>query len=91
MIIIGAAAYEIFEFELYRPQISETGSVTVTSNLSPGQKVKAQTRLAIAGRRSLWQVEVSPGGLEGLRIGLCCRPPSLGFPGIGRPRLHHPL
>jgi hypothetical protein len=61
VIVIGAAAYEIFEYGLYQPQIAGTGSVTAVSIASPGQKVKAQTRLAVVGRRSFWQVEVSPG------------------------------
>jgi hypothetical protein len=61
VIVIGAAAYEIFEAGLYWPQIAGTGSVAAVSNASPGQKVKAQTRLAAVGRRSFWQVEVSPG------------------------------
>jgi hypothetical protein len=61
VIVIGAAAYGIFESGVYRPQIAGTGSVTTASKSLPEQKVKAQTRLAIVGRRSFWQVEVSPG------------------------------
>jgi hypothetical protein len=61
MIIIGAAAYEIFQAGLYQPQIAGTGSVTAASKVSSGQTVKAKTRLAVVGRRSFWQVEVSPG------------------------------
>jgi len=62
VIIVGVAAYEAFEFGLYRPQIARTGSTTAASKVfAPGQKVKAQTRLAVVGRRSFWQVEVSPG------------------------------
>jgi hypothetical protein len=61
MIVIGFAAYEIFESGLYQPQIAATGSVTAVSKSSPGLKVTAQTRLAIVGRRSFWQVEASPG------------------------------
>jgi hypothetical protein len=61
MIIIGAAAYEAYEFGIYRPEVAKTGSVTASGKFSPVQKVKAQTRLAIVGRRSFWQVEVSPG------------------------------
>lgn len=61
MIVIGAAAYEIFVAGFYQPQIEGTGSVTVSSKISLGQKVKAKTRLAAVGRRSFWQVEVSPG------------------------------
>jgi hypothetical protein len=59
--IIGAAAYEIFSYGLYQPQIAGTGSVTVASSASPGLKIRAQTRLAVIGRRSFWQVEASPG------------------------------
>jgi hypothetical protein len=61
VIVIGAAAYKIFEYGLYQPQIASTGSVTAVSSSSPGRKIKAQTRLAAVGRRSFWQVEVSPG------------------------------
>jgi hypothetical protein len=61
VIIIGAAAYVIFESGLYRPQIAGTGIVTAASKSAPGQKIKAQKRLAAVGRRSFWQVEVSPG------------------------------
>ena len=61
VIVIGAAAYWVFEAGLYQPQIAGTGSVTAASKSTPGQQIKAQTRLAALGRRSFWQVEVSPG------------------------------
>jgi hypothetical protein len=61
VIVIGCLAYEAFEFGLYRPQIAQTGMVTAVSKVYAGKKVTAQTRLAIVGRSSLWQVEVSPG------------------------------
>jgi hypothetical protein len=61
MIIIGAAAYEFFEAGFYQPEIAGTGSVTSASKISSGRTVKAKTRLAAVGRRSFWQVEVSPG------------------------------
>jgi hypothetical protein len=60
-ILIGAVAYGIFDYGLYQPQIAGNGSVTAVSSASPGKKIKAQTRLAVVGRRSFWQVEVSPG------------------------------
>jgi len=61
MIVIGYLSYAAFEFGLYRPQIAQTGIVTVASKVYAGQKITAQTRLAIIGRRSFWQVEAAPG------------------------------
>ena len=61
VIVIGFSAYEAFQFGLYRPQITRTGLVTATNKFNPRQTATAQTRLAIVGRRSFWQVEVSPG------------------------------
>jgi hypothetical protein len=61
VIAIGFAAYELFQFGFYRPQIVATGSITVTSKFLPGQRINAETRLAAVGRRSFWQVESSPG------------------------------
>jgi hypothetical protein len=61
VIVIGFSAYQAFQFGLYQPQITRTGSVTATNKFNPRQTATAQTRLAIIGRRSFWQVEVSPG------------------------------
>jgi hypothetical protein len=61
VIVIGYFAFEAFEFGLYRPQIAQTGMITVASKADAGRKITAQTRLAIVGRRSFWQVQVVPG------------------------------
>ncbi len=60
MILIGFIAYRLFDTGLYQPSVIKRGSVTAASETYRGQKVTAQTRLAVVGRGSFWQVEVSP-------------------------------
>ncbi|MGA7329414.1 MAG: hypothetical protein WBX25_34270 [Rhodomicrobium sp.] len=60
MTVIVFAAYEVFQSGLYQPQIVGMGTVTAASKFSRGS-ITARTRLAIVGRGSFWQVEVSPG------------------------------
>ncbi len=58
--VIGFLAYEFFASGLYQPSVIQHGSVAISGN-NRREKVTAQTRLIQVGRRSFWQVEVSPG------------------------------
>ena len=55
---ILALASWAFEHGLYQPSVIQRGQVSVKDG---GSRVTARTRLLAMGRRSLWQVEVSPG------------------------------
>jgi hypothetical protein len=58
---MGFIAYEFFAYGLYQPTVMRYGSVEAVRASSRGEKVSAQTRLVEVGRRTFWQVEVSPG------------------------------
>jgi hypothetical protein len=60
VIVIGFLAYRFFAAGLYQPSVIERGSVVVYSGVDRGEKVTAQKRLVQVGRRTFWQVEVSP-------------------------------
>ncbi len=61
VVVIGFIAYEFFAFGLYQPTVIQRGSVVAHNEINRGEKVSAQTRLIEVGRRTFWQVEVSPG------------------------------
>ncbi len=58
IIAIMGVAYWAFEAGLYKPNVIKTGQITVDDS---NGRVSARTRLVAIGKRSLWQVEVSPG------------------------------
>jgi hypothetical protein len=62
--VIGFIAYEFFAFGLYQPTVIRYGSVVAMSGSNRGEKASAQTRLIQVGRRTFWQVEVSPGNWQ---------------------------
>ena len=55
--ILGAADWA-FEHGVYKPAVIGQGQVTANDG---GSHVTARTRLLAVGKRSLWQVELSPG------------------------------
>ena len=55
--ILGAADWA-FEHGVYKPAVIGQGQVTANNG---GSHVTARTRLLAIGKRSLWQVELSPG------------------------------
>jgi hypothetical protein len=55
--VLGIASWA-FERGFYRPSVVQRGHVTVADGWN---HVTASTRLLAIGRRSLWQVEVTPG------------------------------
>ncbi len=55
--ILGAADWA-FEHGVYKPAVIGKGQVTANNG---GSRVTARTRLLAVGKRSLWQVELSPG------------------------------
>ncbi len=61
VVVIGFIAYEFFAFGFYQPRVIQRGSVVAYNGINRGEKVTAQTRLVQVGRRTFWQVEVSPG------------------------------
>ncbi len=58
VLAILALASWAFEHGLYRPSVIQYGQVSVKDGSS---RVTARTRLLAVGKRSLWQVEASPG------------------------------
>jgi hypothetical protein len=57
---IGLLAYEFFAYGFYQPTVIRYGSAVAISASNRAEKVTAQTRLIQVGRRTFWQVEVSP-------------------------------
>lgn len=58
VLAILALASGAFEHGVYQPSVIQRGQVSVKDGSS---RVTARTRLLAVGRRSLWQVGVSPG------------------------------
>ena len=55
--ILGLASWA-FDHGLFQPNVIERGQVSVKDG---SRRLTASTRLLAIGKRSLWQVEVSPG------------------------------
>ncbi len=64
VILIGFLAYQFYATGLYEPSVIQRGSVVAYSGTDRKEKVTAQIRLVQVGRRSFWQVEVSPGNWQ---------------------------
>ena len=61
---ISALAYWAYEQETDQPRVIQTGKVSFKREISVKDGsccVTARTQLLATGKRSLWQVEVSPG------------------------------